>query len=244
MPPELDSSLTAEGTAGVDRAGDGAPASSHELQAVYAQRFSPSETLAKQGLWSAVAGYLQRYVPPGARVIDIASDAGFFLQHISAAEKVATDIRDTSAAMPAGVRFVRSDSLHLGEVLPANHFDVVFMSNFLEHLPSGEAVIEQFRVVFDLLRSGGRVIVLQPNIRLTKGAYWDFIDHKTPLTERSLEEAAGLAGFRRYAMVTRFLPFTTKSRLPQGRRLVRLYLAFRPAWWLLGKQTLYVAEKP
>jgi hypothetical protein len=44
--------------------------------------------------------------------------------------------------------------------------------------------------------------------------------------------------------VTRFLPYTTKGRLPQARRLVRLYLRFPPAWLVLGKQTLYIAERP
>ena len=46
------------------------------------------------------------------------------------------------------------------------------------------------------------------------------------------------------ALVTRFLPYTTKSRLPQHPALVRAYLAFPPAWRLLGKQTLYVGERP
>ena len=43
-------------------------------------------------------------------------------------------------------------------------------------------------------------------------------------------------------LVTRFLPYSTKGRLPTDARLVRAYLAFRPAWWLLGRQTLLVAE--
>jgi hypothetical protein len=118
------------------------------------------------------------------------------------------------------------------------------MSNYLEHLPSSHAVIDQLRVVKDLLKPGGRVIVLQPNIRLTGGAYWHFIDHHVALTERSLVEAGELAGLRTVRVVTRFLPFSTKSRIPQDPRLVRLYLAFPPAWLLLGKQTLYIAERP
>jgi len=98
------------------------------------------------------------------------------------------------------------------------------------------------RVVRSLLRPGGRVIVLQPNIRLVGPRYWDFIDHKVALTERSLLEAAELADIRTVDLVTRFIPYSTKGRLPTDRRLVRAYLRLRPAWWLLGRQTLFVGE--
>ena len=116
------------------------------------------------------------------------------------------------------------------------------MSNYLEHLDSGDAVIEQLRVAAQLLRPGGRVIVLQPNIRLVGAHYWDFIDHRVALTERSVLEAAELAGLRTSELITRFLPYSTKGRLPAHPALVRAYLSFRPAWRLMGKQTLYVGE--
>jgi hypothetical protein len=41
----------------------------------------------------------------------------------------------------------------------------------------------------------------------------------------------------------RFLPFTSKSRLPKWGWLVALYLRLRPAQWLFGKQTFVVARK-
>jgi len=214
------------------------------LTAVYKQRFSSSEEAKKRAVWLEIGRYLQRFVPPSARVLDIGSDSGYFVESIRASEKVATDVRDVSTKLPQSVRFVHCNSLELRRALPANYFDIVLISNFLEHLPSAEDVVEQLRVVFDLLQRRGRVIILQPNITLTKGAYWDFIDHKTPLNDRSLMEAAELAGFRHHTVTARFLPYTTKSRLPQAAQLVRLYLAFPPAWWLLGKQTLYVGEKP
>ncbi len=117
------------------------------------------------------------------------------------------------------------------------------MSNYLEHLPSTEAVVQQLRVAASLLRPGGRVLILQPNIRLIGGSYWDFIDHQCALTEKSLAEAAALAGFSAKRVITRFLPYTTKSRFPQHSLLVRAYLAFPLAWWVFGKQTLYLGEK-
>jgi len=100
-------------------------------------------------------------------------------------------------------------------VLPNDYFDIAFFSNYLEHLPSTEAVLQQLRVTHAILKPGGSVVILQPNIRLIGGAYWDFIDHQTALTEKSLAEAAVMAGFRTKEVIARFLPYTTKSRIPQ-----------------------------
>jgi 2-polyprenyl-3-methyl-5-hydroxy-6-metoxy-1,4-benzoquinol methylase len=220
------------------------PTVESQLPLVYGRRFSDVDESSKWAIWTEIGRYMQRFIRPDARVLDIGCDLGYFIGSVQAGEKVASDVRDVSAMLPADVRFVHSDGLRLRSLLPAGYFDVVLMSNFLEHLPSGDAVIQQLRIAHHHLVPGGRVIVLQPNIRLTGGAYWDFIDHKTALTDQSLMEAAGLAGFRHHTVVTRFLPYSTKSRLPQSRLLVRLYLMCPPAWWLLGKQTLYVGEKP
>ena len=114
------------------------------------------------------------------------------------------------------------------------------MSNYLEHLPNSEAVIEQLRVAARLPKPGGQVIILQPNIALIGPRYWDFIDHKVPLTEKSLAEAVELAAMRPVMTIKRFLPYTTKGRLPVSAGLVKLYLAVRPAWFFMGKQTLMI----
>ncbi|CAN5499512.1 hypothetical protein BH24CHL9_BH24CHL9_11470 [soil metagenome] len=53
-----------------------------------------------------------------------------------------------------------------------------------------------------------------------------------------------LAGLRPVETIRRFLPYSTKGRLPTSPSLVRLYLAARPAWWLMGKQALLIAERP
>lgn len=210
------------------------------LDEVYDNRFPAVTAAAKDRLWRPLGRYLQRFIDPSGAVLDLACDRGDFIRNIQAAERWASDIRDVSQLLPAAVRFVQSDGLRLAEELPNRHFDAVFMSNYLEHLPDTDRVIEQLRVCALLLKPGGRVIILQPNIRLTKGRYWDFIDHKVALTEKSLVEAASLAGFSTVKLIVRFLPYTTKSHLPQHPALVRAYLGFRPAWRLLGKQTLYV----
>ena len=212
-------------------------------EAVYEQRFAEREGPQRAAMWREIARFLQRFVPPDSVVLDLAADQGLFIANIKARERWATDIRDTSRHMPADVQFVQSDGLALREVLPLAHFDRVFTSNYLEHLPSPDAVVEQLRVVHDLLVPGGQAIILQPNIRLVGAAYWDFIDHRTALTERSLVEAAQIADLRPVRTIVRFLPYTTKSRLPSAPLLVRAYLALPIAWRLLGKQTLLIAER-
>ena len=75
-------------------------------------------------------------------------------------------------------------------------------------------------------------------------AYGDCLDLQKALPDKSLAEAAVMAGFKTKSVIARFLPYTTKSRIPQHPLLVRAYLNFPPAWLLLGKQTLYIGEKP
>ena len=214
------------------------------LKEVYDLRFDERDQAAKDAIWRELGRFFQRYIPSGARVIDIACDLGYFIRHVKARERWATDIRAVESSLPADVRFVRASGLELADVVPNDYFDLAFFSNYLEHLPSTEAVLEQLRVAFTLLKPGGKVLILQPNIRLVGGRYWDFIDHQTALTEKSLAEAARMAGFETKQIIARFLPYTTKSRLPQSSAFVRAYLAFPPAWLLFGKQTLYVGEKP
>lgn len=213
-----------------------------DLDEVYERRFPAESREDKDRIWPEIVHYLERWIDPAAPVLDIACDRGYFIRNVLAAERWAADLRDVGVELPADIRFVRSSGLELEAVLPAASFGTIFMSNYLEHLPDSDAVIEQLRVVRRLLRPGGRVVVLQPNIRLVGGAYWDFIDHRVALTERSLVEAGELAGLRAVAVVPRFLPYSTKNRLPAHPLLVRAYLRFPPAWWLLGRQTLYVAE--
>ena len=213
------------------------------LPELYEARFDEREISAKDAVWREIVRYLQRYIDAEAPVLDLACDRGHFVRWVRATERWATDIRDVRESLPGDVRFIQASGLDLAEHLPGLYFGTIFMSNYLEHLESSDAVIEQLRIVAGLLRPGGRVVVLQPNIRLVGPRYWDFIDHRVPITERSLLEAAELAGLGTVDLLTRFLPYSTKGRLPAHPVLVRAYLAFRPAWRLMGKQTLFVGER-
>jgi hypothetical protein len=63
------------------------------------------------------------------------------------------------------------------------------------------------------------------------------------LTEKAVVEACHMAGLHPIKVIPAFLPYTTKSRLPQWGFLIKLYLAVPLFWKLFGKQALVVAEK-
>lgn len=213
-----------------------------DLDRIYERRFASSEAMERDALWRELVGFLGRWIPKDGRVLDVACDAGAFIRNVEAQERWATDLRDVTSQLGDRVRFVRVDGLQVSSSVPNDYFDVVFASNYLEHLPSPEAVVAQMREFRKVIKDGGRLLVLQPNIRYVGAAYWDFIDHRVALTERSLVEAAETAGFRVERLIPRFLPYTTKGRLPKWPWLVRSYLRLPLAWRLFGKQTLLVAR--
>jgi hypothetical protein len=87
------------------------------------------------------------------------------------------------------------------------------------------------------LKVGGRVIVLQPDIRFCPD-YWMFFDHLTPIDCRALEEVFGIKGFRTERYVSRFLPFTMQGKKPTATALIRLYLRMPWVWRFFGAQGL------
>jgi len=120
----------------------------------------------------------------------------------------------------------------------------VFASNFFEHLLTKQELLRTLAEVLRVLRLGGRLLILQPNIRYAGGAYWDFFDHHLPLTERSLVEALQLAGLKPIEVRPRFLPFTSKSGLPQHPFFVGLHLKIPIVQRILDQQSWIVAAKP
>ncbi|MGY1617789.1 class I SAM-dependent methyltransferase [Geodermatophilus sp. SYSU D00691] len=218
-------------------------ATGERLRELYAERFG-GDRQARAVLWRTLCeGFFDRWVDPRATVLDVAAGGCEFINAVRAGTRIAVDLNPAvrDAAAP-GVRVLVSSADDLAEVADGS-VDVVFASNFFEHVdrPTILAVMAEARRV---LRSGGRFLVLQPNIRFCADDYWMFFDHVTPIDDRALAEAFRLSGFRVVTVIPRFLPFTTKSRMPQWSWLVRAYLAFRPAWWLLGKQSFLVAERP
>ena len=223
----------------------GVELNTNNVQSIYTRRFSASDRKQKDAIWRVLcAHFFQQYVNPTDTVLDVGAGYCEFINHIQCRHKIAFDLNvDTARYATPDVHVIRGRSTAIG-LLTAASVDVAFSSNFFEHLPTKDDLLATLSEIRRVLRPSGRLLVLQPNIRLLHGEYWDFLDHSLPLTDRSLVEALEIAGFTIAEVRPRFLPYTTKSRLPQHPWLVRLYLDLPPAQQLFGKQAWVVAVKP
>lgn len=218
---------------------------SQTLSDLYKIRFPAHQLGRKNAIWQVICrSFLQQFVRPSDTVVDVACGYGEFLNHIVAQRKIAVDLNPEAAHFLAdGVEFHLRRATELGSVI-TGAANVVFTSNFLEHLPDKPTLDAFLDQVWLALKPGAKYLVLGPNLRYLPGQYWDFYDHHLGLTHLSLCEALQLKGFVIERCMDRFLPFTTQGALPTHPWLVWLYLRMPLAWRLLGKQFFVVARKP
>lgn len=214
------------------------------LAELYAARFTPVQRASKDALWDVlVRHFLQRFVPANATVVDIAGGYGEFLSHVVADRKVLVDM-SPGAQSQGAIEIVAADARMLEDHPELEHIaDVVFVSNFFEHLKSSEDLVRVLNGIRWVLKPGGMLMVIQPNFRYCFREYFDFLDHTLPVTDRSLAEALAMSRFRIVEMTPRFLPFTTKGR-PRAPWLLRLYLALPFLWRVFGEQMFVRATSP
>jgi SAM-dependent methyltransferase len=215
------------------------------LAAQYRRRFE-AEQAGRAAVWQVlVEAWFSRYVNDAAAVLDLGCGWGAFINRVTAPRRYGIDLNADAAGHVDDDVVLFNQSAADPWPLADGSLDLVFTSNFLEHLPSRNAIMAALGEAFRCLRPGARIVCLGPDIRYAKGDYWNFFDHIIPLTAQSLSEALDLAGFRTDQVIDRFLPYTLagRRRVPPS-FAIRAYLRFRPAWRILGRQFLVVAAKP
>jgi ubiquinone/menaquinone biosynthesis C-methylase UbiE len=214
-----------------------------EVENLYQIRFHSDEIARKNKLWSVICKhFFSKFVNPNDCVLDLAAGYCEFINNIHAAKKIAVDINpDTINFANPNVQVIHAKSSNI-EVVKSNSIDVIFISNFFEHISKDEIILT-LNECKRILKEDGKIIILQPNIKYVGMDYWDFFDHHTPLTDKSLREVLELTGFHVKTLIPRFLPYTTKSKIPQLSWLVAMYLHLPLVWRIMGKQILAVGEK-
>jgi SAM-dependent methyltransferase len=221
-----------------------AEAAPDELQRIYGNRFDAA-TDYRRRVWEVLTGqFFQRLVPPSASILDLGCGYGEFINTVKADQKFGMDLNPrTREHLAPDIRFFEQDCSARWP-LADGQLDLVFTSNFFEHLPDKPTLGRTLDQVFRCLKPGGRLVALGPNIKFTRGRYWDFWDHYLPLTEASLSEGLVMRGFVIERCCGRFLPYTMSQRPQYPLWMLSLYLRLPLLWPLGGAQFLVIARKP
>jgi ubiquinone/menaquinone biosynthesis C-methylase UbiE len=216
------------------------------FQRIYEYRFQHADESKKQIVWKAISEWLYAgHLNKPQAVLDPAGGLCEFINNVPAKERWAIDIEKEFISKYAhkDVHIVIGNNLEVE--IPENHFDAIFISNFLEHLMSQEEVATLLGRMYKALKKGGRIVVMGPNFKYCYKEYFDFADHTVILSELGVAEHLYGAGFTIKKIIPRFLPLSFRSGgwLPVTAFTVGTYLKTPLAWRFMGKQFLLVAEK-
>ena len=213
-----------------------------DLEKIYQKRFGKDSEFRNNMYKVLCKSFFQKYVPENSVVLDVAAGYCEFINHIKAGKKIAIDINtDIKKFSGNDVEAILCSSTNMKSIKKES-IDVVFSSNFFEHLTKPD-VIKTISEIHRVLKPSGKLLVLQPNIRYCYKDYWMFFDHIIPLDDRSLVEILEINRFKIVECRPKFLPFTTKSKLPKSITLLKLYLRMPLAQKIFGKQAFVYAVK-
>jgi SAM-dependent methyltransferase len=211
-------------------------------QRLYEYRFRGIDQASRAEVWREIAAHVHEVMGRPQRVLDPAAGRGEFINNVPASERWAVDaVAYEEGTHVPDTRVIVSDIFEAD--LPSGYFDGVWVSNFLEHLPTQDAVSTFLEKMHAVLAPGGRIAIMGPNFRYCADEYFDCADHTLIFTHLAIQEHLYAAGFEPSKTVPRFLPYSFRGRLPPSRALTRHYLQAPIAWRLLGKQFLVVGRR-
>lgn len=212
---------------------------------IYRTRFGKEEMGGRIELWRVLCEYwFSHYIPPTSTTLDLGAGACEFINNIQSERKYAIDHNpDVVHFADESVECIVEELANGLRLIGDGEVDRILVSNVFEHLPNRDYLYECLNEAHRVLKPGGKIIVMQPNIRVVRERFYDYSDHSLPLTEKGMAEAVSANGFALEEVRARFLPYTTKSRYPKWSWLVRLYLWFPPAHYFLGGQMFLVGRK-
>ncbi|HME71835.1 MAG TPA: class I SAM-dependent methyltransferase [Myxococcota bacterium] len=194
----------------------------------------------RRRVWREIARFVQKDAAAAHTVVELGAGYCDFINQFPARRKIAFDLNPEMAVFAAPeVELRTTDATTLPGIEPES-VDLVFASNFLEHLNQHEldALLPRIRSV---LSPRGRLILIQPNYRLCADRYFEDPTHRTKFDDASIVNLLAAHALRVVRVEPALLPFSMRSRLPQWACLTRLYL--RSPIKPLAAQMYVVAER-
>lgn len=198
----------------------------------------------KNDIWHVLCNYFfKKFIKKEMVCLEIACGYGEFINNLNASKKYAIDMNpDSIKYLNQDVRFICKNALDLRIDDLDEKVDAIFISNFLEHLPNKQALETLLQNLKKILKDGGYLLIMGPNLKYLNGTYWDFYDHELGLTHLSLAEVLNNYDYKIELNINKFLPFTVESRLPTHPFFVYIYLHIPLVWKLFGKQFFIISK--
>ena len=119
----------------------------------------------RRGVWNEIARYVSADAPAVDTLVELGAGYCDFSNAFPARKKIALDLNPEMSQYAADdVDFRVGDAIELRDIDDGS-VDLVFASNFLEHLDAEELDV-LLPNVYRVLGTGGRLMLLQPNYRL------------------------------------------------------------------------------
>jgi len=217
--------------------------SEKHLTQIYDKRFSGHENYRNQVWKILVKQFFSKWIRSTDHILDLGCGYGEFINNTKCEVRHAMDLNPkTRSLMDKEIIFHEQDCSKPWKI-ESNSLDLVFTSNFFEHLPNKESLDCTVGEIKKALKPEGRLIAMGPNISVLKGKYWDFWDHHVALSDQSLCELLQIHNFTIEQSYSKFLPYNMVRVEERPLFLVSLYLRFPFLWKIFGKQFLTIAQK-
>lgn len=194
-------------------------------------------------VWKEIVRFLKPWLQEDQTILDIGAGYCDFINNVIADEKIALDYSpELTKYAGENIETIISPVTDMSKIA-GNTVNVVFASNLFEHLTDVELALTMSEVK-RVLKKEGKLILMQPNYRLSYKTYFDDPTHKKVFSDEALRAFLESFGFIVIFKRPRFLPFSLKSRpsvLPLSAWIVRLYLNL--PWKPFAGQMLFVGKK-
>ena len=216
--------------------------SKKNLTQIYEKRFSGYDNYRNRVWELLIKEFFFKWIRNTDHILDLGCGYGEFINHTKCEVRHAMDLNPkTRSLMDKEIIFHEQDCSKPWKI-ESNSLDLVFTSNFFEHLPNKESLDCTVGEIKKALKPEGRLIAMGPNISVLKGKYWDFWDHHVALSDQSLCELLQIHNFTIEQSESKFLPYNMVRVKERPLFMVSLYLRFPILWKLFGKQFLIVAK--